>query len=608
MLANIPLVNQPECESLGFDHNIDAYRQYSGPANLAGKRIISSETGANFGEDYQETIPELLWDVKRLLVGSVNHNVFHGWPYSGNYGNTTWPGFTTFAYVFSEMHGRHQPAFIHYRDWLDFVARCQYIGQTGGPKVDLVFYHKQTASYHGATVYEPNDLVAAGQYPASSGIVLMLTSTGYTYEYLTPDNFALSSATVGKGVFAPDRQAFKAMVVRGNETLTQFGVEKIVQYAHQGLQIIFDGGVPSNVSGHHPGLSAALTKELKGITSLKNVHVTSYGHLASTLESLNIQPRTAVKSNGTWYTHWREHTASSTNYVFVYSDGSSTGLGRNITTGTVSFESTGRPYLFNPWTGSETPVSAYEQTSTHTTIYLELAADQVVIVAFKNERNRDLYIKSADIAVDTVSSGSRLTVLTGYNTKSQSFSLSNGKMVKVAPMSAESFSLKNWKLTIESWTPPSDPYNVELPPTKTNTTHTLPSLVPWSSISESFRNVSGLGYYSATFDWPPADGVSGAFIDFGAIFHTARASINGKQLPPLDLSWAKADIGSYLKKGTNKVDVLVTTPLGNVLREYWNVTETSGKLAPAAGRLPVQAQYGLVSDVKVIPYRKDRLA
>ena len=33
MLANIPSVNAPECESLGFGHIIDAYRQFAGPAN-----------------------------------------------------------------------------------------------------------------------------------------------------------------------------------------------------------------------------------------------------------------------------------------------------------------------------------------------------------------------------------------------------------------------------------------------------------------------------------------------------------------------------------------------------------------------------------------------
>lgn len=75
MLANVPAVNGPECESLGFNHVIDAYRQFAGPANLAGKRIVSSELGAQRNEPYSQTLPELIWDVKRSIVGSVNNFV-----------------------------------------------------------------------------------------------------------------------------------------------------------------------------------------------------------------------------------------------------------------------------------------------------------------------------------------------------------------------------------------------------------------------------------------------------------------------------------------------------------------------------------------------------
>jgi hypothetical protein len=75
MLANIPAVNGPECESLGFNHVIDAYRQFAGPANLAGKRVISSELGAQRNEAYSQTMPELIWDVKRSIVGSINNFV-----------------------------------------------------------------------------------------------------------------------------------------------------------------------------------------------------------------------------------------------------------------------------------------------------------------------------------------------------------------------------------------------------------------------------------------------------------------------------------------------------------------------------------------------------
>lgn len=82
-LENIPVVDAPECESLDFSDLIDGYRQYAGPANLAGKRVVSSECGAVHGEAFFQTLPELLWHVKRSYAGSVNQFVFHGFPYSG---------------------------------------------------------------------------------------------------------------------------------------------------------------------------------------------------------------------------------------------------------------------------------------------------------------------------------------------------------------------------------------------------------------------------------------------------------------------------------------------------------------------------------------------
>jgi hypothetical protein len=103
MLANIPHTNGPECETLGFSDNLDSYRQFAGPAHLAGKRIISNEAGAEYGKAYQEPVSEVVWSLNRALATSVNQFVLHGYPNSGNYGNTTWPSITTFEFLFSEI-------------------------------------------------------------------------------------------------------------------------------------------------------------------------------------------------------------------------------------------------------------------------------------------------------------------------------------------------------------------------------------------------------------------------------------------------------------------------------------------------------------------------
>jgi hypothetical protein len=67
------------------------------------------------------------------------------------------------------MHGPHQPAWDFYRDQLDFVARSNYIMQSGTPKRDIAFWQKVT-SFPGHIQlkgYDPTDLESAGNYPLS---------------------------------------------------------------------------------------------------------------------------------------------------------------------------------------------------------------------------------------------------------------------------------------------------------------------------------------------------------------------------------------------------------------------------------------------------------
>lgn len=96
-LSDIPLVDAPEGESLGFGRLVDAYRQFAGPAHLFNKTVISTELGAVNTAAYSLTIPDLLQQVKRSLAGGFTMHVLHGFTYSGPYPNTTWPGYTTFC-------------------------------------------------------------------------------------------------------------------------------------------------------------------------------------------------------------------------------------------------------------------------------------------------------------------------------------------------------------------------------------------------------------------------------------------------------------------------------------------------------------------------------
>ena len=95
--------------------------------------------------------------------------VLHGYPYSSSYPNTTWPGFTTFTYRFSNMHGPRQPAWEYYDDYMNWIARTQYVAQSGIPKVDLAFWLKSDQFFDVEQRYWPLDLEEAGKrYTISS--------------------------------------------------------------------------------------------------------------------------------------------------------------------------------------------------------------------------------------------------------------------------------------------------------------------------------------------------------------------------------------------------------------------------------------------------------
>lgn len=553
---------------------------------MAGKRIISSELGAGRIEVYSQTLPEMIWDTKRSIVGSINNFIYHGFPYTGSYPNTTWPGYTTFTYRFSNMHGPRQPSWEFYDDFMNWTARVQWIAQSGVPKVDLAFWLKKDAYFSVPSVYQKNDL----------------QRVGFTYEYLSPDNFELEAARVADGTFAPDRQAFKALILRANDSLTVSGVDHLVEYAQAGLPIIFSGGVPRDLIGHNTSGTEYVQSALTGILQLENVHIVPYDNLATSLKALGIQPRTRVSADRIWYTYAREDANTSITYFFVYNDAWASELGGGSSTGSITFDAIGVPYEYDAWKGTVKQVLAFQQNGKTTTISFSLAGNQTTVIGFHHNEVIAKGVRALSFPMEVYDASTtdtgELQVKAGNAT--QPVLLSNGTTVKL-PIPAAPVQINDWTLVVESWSPPADLEEDQTKPSLSNSTYYLTSLKPWNSISESLRNVSGRGFYSTSFKWPPVNGsADGAVLDLGAIINTARAWVNGNQLPPLDPTHAVADVGNFLVEGMNEIEVVVSTTLGNVLRPITQDIKSSGTLW--LGPEPFEQEYGLVSNVTLIPY------
>jgi hypothetical protein len=307
----------------------------------------------------------------------------------------------------------------------------------------------------------------------------------------------------------------------------------------------------------------------------------------------------SVSANATWYTQWREDSTTRTAYIFVYNSGA-------YSTGSISFSSTRIPYFYNAWTGEQIPVLQYVVASGRTTIPVQLAPDQTIIIAFlttaiDTSPAPEIYVTATPLSV----LGFSYTTSTGLvakipysNTTTTIVTSDSVSHVIAAQNIGNSFSLANWTLVAESWASPENVADLTTVASKTNSTYFLPVLQSWPLIT-GLSDVSGVGYYNTTFAW--ANDSIGAIIDFGRVVHTLRVKVNGVALPILDLAHAKADISAYLVKGTNTVEATVATTLYNALVPIWYKMETAGA-GPVVPPISGPQEAGLVGTVTITPY------
>ncbi|KAL4905790.1 hypothetical protein BDW74DRAFT_184859 [Aspergillus multicolor] len=604
MEVNIPNVDAPECESLQFADSVDAYRQFSGPAILAGKEVISNEMGATTAA-YGYPFPQLLFSVGRAVVGGVNQLVLHGQTYSGSYPETTWPGYTPFSYTTSELYSEKQPSWDHgLEDVLDFFGRVQWTQRQGVPRVDVAIYNKVSAtdSRGFPTVYKADDLVDGG----------------WSWAYLSPDNFALPEATVRDGVLGPDGSRFKALIVTNDSNMTLYGVRKIQEYAANGLPVIFSGGLPGTYdSAKHNGSETAIIQVALAnlASSSNNVHIVDTGHVAEKLSSLGLSPNIKIQTDGKWWTTWREDATSGIDYTLIFCD-TNASSGYITVTGPASKKT---PYYLNTWTGAISRVFTYDVTEEGLTVPVSLQGNQTVIIAFSHH----LLVKTRAPRIHAINTPSSV-IGTTFNERDgwiahvahqgpeeieipETILLSNNRTVALPhqQQTASQFNLTNWILTAEHWEAPTNFSDAATIAYKYNTTHQLPALVSWTEIPV-LRNASGLGYYTSTFIWPPAEGkADGAYIQFTRILHAITVYINGERLPALDYTDARADISPYLRNGTNEVLAVVPTTMWNYIRSILPDIRDQGRLPGLLSKgltVPGIQDNGLVGDVRVVPY------
>lgn len=223
----------------------------------------------------------------------------------------------------------------------------------------------------------------------------------------------------------------------------------------------------------------------------------------------------------------------------------------------------GDAYILDPWTGSVTKAAACCQNETGMEITLSIAPNDSLIL---------MVLPEGKITVPTEP--------------------------KKNMVCEKAITLKNWNLQAESWTEGKSALDTAKDVVRTVE---MEDPIPWTQIS-GLENTSGVGYYRTSIEleagWEEG---AGAYLAAENVEDCYQLKINGMDVPSNQVE-PVVDIGRYLKKGVNTIEVAVSSTLLNACIQYGrdhdllkdNVHEQTGDLH--------FVECGMWGPVKLIPY------
>ena len=567
-------VDVVEGETLGMGKSLDAWRSLAGAANMGGTKTVSVELGAEFGGLYQITWQYLNELINRAAMGGANEFILHGFATDSQTSSyNKWPGWMPFDEPrFSDAWGERQPSWDYMEELTNYVSRLQTGLQYGTANVDLAVYRNDLGirtdeGYTDGVLYL-DDSDMPGDNP--------LTSNGYTYHYISPDNFDLDTAVVEDGVLNPEYAGYKALVINQEDTMKLEDAQNILEYAKEGLTVIIIGDSPSADGTYSTEDDQAVIDVFEEMKSLDHVFcIGTEDELLQALSDAGIRP--SVQYGEEALVAAQHRTGEEADIYYFYNYTGSYDYASNdqyySDDATVSMDVTlagsGVPYRMDPWTGEITALTDYTD-----------HGDGTISLNLTGQDGEAVFI-----AV----------------TADSSF-LSGAEDTKARAMGeAISLDTNTWSLDVISYEPgeqaldseaedydPTDIEKAELD------TISLDTLTAWDTI-EGLEGVSGQGVYTTTFHLD--GGSDGAVLDLGDCYdNILEITVNGTAIADINQITHEVDLGGYVAEGENTLTIRIGTTLAAAVRK------AGGNVSEEDVNPSYPTTYGLLGGVTVTPY------
>lgn len=558
----------------------DGLRNLVAAVNVKGGKMLSMESttfSASLTSPWATVIKELNGD----FSGGVNRSILHGTPFSRSFNrfNSEWPGWN--FWNFSAWNARQ----IHWDDvdtFSGYVGRTQAVMQNGRAKVDLAVLLGIDSSFN---------------MPGGNSMQSLLDK-GYSYNLLSEALLKLDGVGVQNGRLCPTGPAYKAIIVKEAKIMSATAMQRLLEYAQNGLPIIFYNCDIARIYGTNrdDNNDTLLAEKLAELMKMEQVKTAStQDEILSILSGWGVDPAASYTAPGLEASH---RAAAEGDYYYFYNNSQSP-----IET-TVTLTGQGAPYRLDAWTGEITPLALYQEDGGRTRINIKLEPREAAIFAMSKgaasfPTMKDVYVTDAG-GGDAVYVDHSIVHRAGKpGTYTVSLSDNTKKTVTVDTVPAAVEVLNGWDLSLESWGP--DPEANKVDPTlsakKTITFKDIPLSI-WSDLPatkaqieslgvDAMNHMSGIGTYTTTFTLPTSWNT-----DTGAILQLTHGAdmvvevlVNNHRIDDVNQLTNKVDVGAYLTTGKNTLMVKLDSTLQHRI-DLENPGGSSGPMGAPQGGMP----------------------
>lgn len=559
-------VDYPEAENYNQYDNIDILRLHTAGAKLQNK-ILSTETGASLNI-HSSSAQARLNQIYSQYAAGFQRVIWHVWSSSYMYGDSAyWPGW-------GEAYDRWGDREIDYRDMDELnahIGRIQSLLQTGVSRTVLAFIHNnwnQGLLYEGGT---GNDITGMNYQLAHMGIYYRSTElqdNGYTYDYLSPDLLSADGVYFDENTKTIELAGYKAVILYQN-WLDIEGAEKILEWAKKGLKVVIINHAAERTP-FNDGQDERLLKiinELKTLDTVRTADIynvspdfdyfdaTAEGYHDGVLKALldlgvtpyagysepnhQLLTQSRMDNHGNQYLYIYNYCSNDYHQNSHIDSIKAENHGTNIQT-EIKLPGMYIPYRIDAWSGKVTKLGEYHYENGNTFFPVNLDYGNIELYAFEKVIDEQTHIVSTDADISYIDNG--IPCIRSLKSGNYTVELSNGKSITKYLKVPPAYDIRNWNLTVESWTPGNKllystelidsikTTNTKVETSKTNIQAHLDILNTWDNIPEIGKNISGIGHYESSFHWD-ANAADGAYLDFGNNFVSSmKIWINGKKV------------------------------------------------------------------------------